>query len=349
MLAQSDFRSFSNQRVLLTGGSGHLGANLLRRLLADGWQVRALVQEGTNNRALDGLEIERVSGDVRDYETMVRATKDCAQVYHAAAKVSTRSPSAAEEHEIYQINTLGTRNLVQASLKTGVERFCLTGSFSGIGVDPQDPSKPVDESMPFYPFVEWLPYARTKCLAEHELLRGVAEGLDGVIAIATGIIGPNDFLPSRTGQTLIDYASNRLRGYIAGGSEFVSTDDIVEGHIRAMHLGRTGDRYLFSTSFLSIDQLLRSFEQASQKPRRARKIPAKLMLAAATLQSATYAKVFPDAPQRLTPGAIHILTMNRHASIDKARKELGYSPGNIHDAILDSYNFFVEQKMIPLS
>ena len=333
-------------KTLVTGGSGHFGANLVRRLIAEGHEVRALYQPGANNRGLEGLELELFGGDVRDAASMREACRGCGQVFHAAAKVSTRSPSPAQEREIYEINVLGTRNVVRASLAHGVDRLCLTGSFSGIGIDPDHPSAPVHEGMPFYPFMDWLPYARSKTLAEHELLKGVADGLDAVIAVSTGIIGPHDFLPSRTGKVLVDFANGKLRGYMPGGSEFVRAADLVEGHLLAMSRGKTGRRYLISTEFLTLDELLDRFAAlfGGRKPKL--RLPVPVMKAVSRVYAGTVRRVVPDAPQRLTPGAIEILAMHRHADISLARAELGFEPTSIREAAREAYEFFGEIGMI---
>ena len=333
-------------KTLVTGGSGHFGANLVRRLITEGHDVRALEQVGANNRGLDGLTLERFEGDVRDAARMREACRGCGQVFHAAAKVSTRAPTPSQEREIFAINVLGTRNLALASLEAGVDRFCLTGSFSGIGVDPEDPSRPVHEGMPFYPFMDWLPYARTKALAEHVVLEAVAEGLDAVIAVATGIIGPNDFLPSRTGKVLVDFARGDLRGYMPGGSEFVRAADLVEGHLLAMARGKKGRRYLLSTEFLTLDQLLDLFAEHVRRPKPALRIPVPAMKVAARAYASTVRRVLPEAPQRLTPGAIEILAMNRHADVTRARTELGYEPTSIREAVAEAYAFFCDVGMI---
>ncbi|PRQ02771.1 3 beta-hydroxysteroid dehydrogenase/Delta 5--_4-isomerase [Enhygromyxa salina] len=332
--------------TLVTGGSGHFGANLVRRLLAEGHEVRALIQPEANNRALDGLELERFAGDVRDPLRMREACGGCGQVFHAAAKVSTRAPTPAQEREIWEINVLGTRNVVRACLDEGVDRMCLTGSFSGIGIDPETPSRPVHEGMPFYPFMDWLPYARSKTLAEHEVLKGVAEGLEAVIAISTGIIGPHDFLPSRTGKVLIDFASGKLRGYMPGGSEFVRAADLVEGHLLAMAKGKPGRRYLLSTEFLTLDGLLDVFAELVGRAKPRLRVPVPLMKTLSRAYASTVRRVVPDAPQRLTPGAIEILAMNRHADISLAREELGFEPTSIREAAREAHEFFRDQGML---
>lgn len=333
-------------KILVTGGSGHVGANLVRRLLDDGHDVRCLVQPGTNNAALEGLEIERVVGDIRKAEDAKRAVEGCQRVFHVAAKVSTMTPSPAEEREIWDINVLGTRNIMRSALACGVERAVLTGSFSSVGFDPDDPSKPSNEAMPFYPFVPWLPYARSKVLAELETLRCVVDGLDAVIATSTGVIGPHDHLPSRLGGVFCDYVNGKLRAYIPGGIEFVSAHDLVEGHLLAMERGRTGHKYTFSTEFMTLEQLLALFGEVAGVHRKLVKLPARLMAGLARPYYQVAKRYFPDMPQRLTPGAVAILEMHRHADLSKAREELGFQPGSLRQAVSDAYEFFVTHEMM---
>ena len=198
--------------VLVTGGSGHLGANLVRRLLDDGQAVRVLMRPESDNRGLDGLSVERAPGDLRDLPAVRAAVAGCTQVYHCAAKVST---ARRGEREIFACNVIGTRHVLQAARESGVSRVVVSGSFSAVG---HDPARPSDETVPFYPFGPVLPYSWSKMLVEHECLKAGAEGLDVVVAISCAIIGPNDFKPSRMGRTLVDFAGGRLRAYVPGGS-----------------------------------------------------------------------------------------------------------------------------------
>lgn len=344
----SEARVFGNSKVFLTGASGHLGANLVRRLLAEGDDVRVLVEPGSraNNAGITDLDVECIEGDLRNPELLIRAMAGCARVYHVAAKVATKTASAEEEREIYEINTLGTQNIVEACLANRVERLCLTGSFSGVGFDRDDPSRPSDETMPFYPFIEWLPYARSKSLAEHEVLRGVARGLDAVIAISTGIVGPNDFLPSRTGQTFLDMLRGKLPAYVPGGTEFVTTDDIVEGHVRAMHRGRCGERYIISTGYRSLDDMVDLFHEVSGAPKPRFRLSPRMMSICARIYEKTVCVAVPNAPVRFTPGVLHILGMHRRADITRARRELGFQPGDIRQAVIDLHEFFCRENMI---
>jgi nucleoside-diphosphate-sugar epimerase len=325
-------------KILVTGGSGHLGANLLRRLLADGkHEIRALARTGSNNRALDGLDLERVAGDLRDLDAMRRATRGVERIYHCAAQISTVEGS---EQELFDCNVVGTKNLLQAARESGVKRVVVTGSFSAVG--HRHDGVPSDERVPFNPFDKVLPYEKSKQAVELECLRAVVDGLDVVIATSCAILGPADFKPSRMGALLRDFANGRMRAYIPGGFEFVSARDIVEGHRLAMERGRTGHKYIISSGFHTIDQLMEMYERVTGRGRPIR-LPAELMAVVAEATQWVGSTFFPSRPQRLTPGAVRILRMQRHADTSKAQRELGFEPTPLEDAIAEAYQFFVER------
>jgi hydroxymethylglutaryl-CoA reductase/dihydroflavonol-4-reductase len=337
----------SSGKVFVTGGSGHVGANLVRRLLADGEDLRCLVEPGGDRRPFEGLDLELVEGDIRDYDAMKRAITGCTRVFHVAAKVSILSPSANEYKHIFGINVLGTRNVMRASLETGVARAVLTGSFSAVGYDPDDPSKPSTDDMPHWPYDSAvLPYARSKALAEHEMLKVVADGLDAVIATSCSCIGPWDWIPSRMGRTMCDYTRGKVRAYVPGGFEFVAGRDIAEGHVLAMERGRRGHKYVFASAFHTLSDLIEMWKATVGTRSKPMRIPAGLMSAVSSVYSGALSRFFPNVPQRLTPGSIRILTMQRHADTSKAKDELGWQPTSIADAVREAYEFFAAQGMV---
>jgi nucleoside-diphosphate-sugar epimerase len=324
-------------RVLVTGGSGHLGANLVRRLLDEGQQVRALERHGGAGDALAGLDVEVVAGDLRDAAAVRAAVRGCRRVYHCAAKVSS---AEGQHREIYGSNVLGTRHLLRAALDEGVERVVVTGSFSAVG---HDPSRPSDETVPVDPFGHLLPYQRSKVAVEHECLKAVVDGLDVVIATSCAILGPHDYKPSRMGQLLLDFARGRLRAYVPGGFEFVATRDIVQGHRLAMDKGRAGQKYIFSTAFKTVDELMTIYEGVTGRRRPRLRLPGPLMSRLAEMVNFVVMRVAPDVEPRFTPGAVRILRMHRRADIAKARTELGYQPTSIEEAVREAYEDFVRR------
>lgn len=324
-------------RVLVTGGSGHLGANLVRRLLDEGQQVRVLERAGGGGEALAGLDVEVAGGDLRDAAAVRGAVRGCRRVYHCAAKVSS---AEGQQREIYASNVLGTRHLLRAALAEGVERVVVTGSFSAVG---HDPARPSDESVPVDPFARLLPYQRSKVAVEHECLKAVVEGLDVVIATSCAILGPHDYKPSRMGQLMLDFARGRLRAYVPGGFEFVAARDIVQGHRLAMDKGRTGHKYIFSTAFKTVDELMAVYEDVTGRRRPRLRLPGPVMTGLAAALNFFVMRFAPDVEPRFTPGAVRILRMHRRADITKARTELGYQPSSVEEAVREAYEDFVRR------
>jgi nucleoside-diphosphate-sugar epimerase len=334
-------------KILVTGAAGHLGANLVRRLLDDGKDVRVLLRWGSNNQAMEGLDVERVYGDLRDYRSVVEAVRGCVTSYHTAALVSTLQGNRAHQREVWDHNVIGTKNLLRAAREEGLARVVVTGSFSATGYDLDEPSKPAAEERPFYPFSTHLPYARCKMQVEHESLKALADGLDVVICVSTAILGPHDYKPSRMGRTLMDYTRGKLRAYIPGGFPFVAAQDIVDGHVRAMERGRKGQKYIIATKFLTLDDIMEIFEEVTGHPRPRVRLPAGAMKALAHVSSFVLTNFFPSVPQRFTPDAVRILMLRRHADTSKAQQELGFRPSDIGAAVRAAYDDFARRGLVP--
>src|SRR5205823_8858262 len=140
--------------------------------------------------------------------------------------------------------------------------------------------QPSDETVPFNPFDKAMPYEKSKAGVEHECLKAVVEGQDVVVATSCAILGPNDFKPSRMGAVLRDFANGKLRAYIPGGFEFVAARDICAGHVLAMDKGRTGHKYIISSGFHTMDQIMGIMERVTGRKRPVR-LPAAVMAASA--------------------------------------------------------------------
>lgn len=330
-------------KVLVTGATGHLGANLVRRLLADGEDIRVLVRQDRNGEALEGLEVEQFEADLRNADAIQQAMSGCSRVYHCAALVSTIHGNAAHKREVYETNVTGTRNILNSAMRHNVDKVVVSGSLSATGYEPGRPS---DESMPFYPFDRHLPYGFTKHLTEHECLKYHAEGLNVVVATSCAIIGPHDYVPSRIGRVLVDFAHRKLRAFIPGGFEFVASKDIAEGHVLAMQAGRSGQKYIFSTAYSSVDDLMQLFSEVTGQPRPAIRMPVPVMAAIAEVADKTWFRLFPNKPRRFTPAAVRLLDMRRQAGHEKAARELGYQPGTLRDAVRDAYEDFIRRGII---
>ena len=335
-------------KVLVTGATGHLGANLVRRLLQDGRDVRVLVRPGSDPGGVQGLAVERATGDLRDEAALVAATRGCESVFHCAALVSTIQGTPAHKREIYESNVIGTKNLLAAAARAEVARVVVSGSFSAVGFDPERPSEPSNEASSFYPFARHLPYAHTKVLVEHECWKAALRGLDVLVCTSTAILGPNDYRPSRMGQVLLKFANKKLHAYVSGGFEFVAARDIVEGHVLAMKRGRTGERYIVSSRFVTMDEIMDQFQALTGRPK-PRRLPSSIVYGVARAGNAVLTRFFPKVEQLMTPDAILLLRTRRHADTTKARRELGFQPTALEDALRLAYEDFGRRGLIPTS
>jgi nucleoside-diphosphate-sugar epimerase len=328
--------------ILVTGANGFVGTNLVRRLLQDGHDVRVLIRQKTKNVALEGLAVDRAYGDLLDLPSVMSAVRGCERIYHCAALVSIGRPRM---RELYENNVTATRHLLQAAKEAGVSRVVATGSVEALTFDPP---KPIDEGAGLYPFDKPMPYALAKAFAEHECLKAVVEGLDVVIVVPTGIIGPNDFKPSPMGKVLIDFAHRKVPAYIPGGSDFSAMKDIVEGHILAMEKGRAGHRYILSTEFLTMDRVMSLFADVTGVPAPRLKLPPGMMMGVAEVVSFFANRFLPGKEIPLTPDAVRIVRMQRRVDCSKAKNELRFQPTSIHQAIQEAYDCFVRRGVIKL-
>jgi dihydroflavonol-4-reductase len=321
--------------VAVTGASGHLGANLIRALLDDGHTVTALVRDDV--RALEGLPVRRIQGDLFDPAALRRAFDGSEVCFHAAGMIAiTRDPTG----EVTRVNQQGPRAIVDACLETGVRRLVHVSSIHALSSHPAGASTnetrgPVDGDPK--PSV----YGCSKALGEREILEGVARGLDAVIVNPTAIIGPYDWKPSRMGRFILAIARGRMPALVEGGFNFVGAGDVAQGAIAAAKLGRKGERYLLSGSWRSVADLARQVARASgTKPPRI-VVPAAIARIGAPIVEALAR--WTGASPLYTREAIRHLCDHREVDRGKAERELLYAPRPLEEAIAQTVAWFRNQ------
>ncbi len=141
------------------------------------------------------------------------------------------------------------------------------------------------------------------------------------------------------GRTLCDYTNRKLRAYVDGGFEFVAARDIVEGHLLCMHKERSGEKYIFSSEYKTVSEILDLFEEVSGVPRPRRRIPPLMMLVFIGSGELLPEPVPPGLSPAFHAGAIRLLQKRRHADIGKAKRELGYRPTGIRAAVHEAHAF----------
>jgi dihydroflavonol-4-reductase len=317
--------------VIVTGASGHLGANLVRALLAQGRTVRALIHH--ERRGIGGLDVEVVQGDVRDLDSLRRAFAGVEVVYHAAARIAVSADPLVEA-----INVGGTRNVVEACLRADVRRLIHLSSIHALQQEPLD--QPLDEDRPLVDPARAAPYDRSKAAAEGEVRAGIAQGLDAVILNPTAMIGPHDAYPSHVGQALISLCGGRMPALVAGGFDWVDVRDVAQGALRAEERADTGARYLLSGRWASVRELAGIVAELSGV--RAPWFVCPTWLARAVAPLAVAWARLKDGRPLFTPFSVRTLRSNRQISHARAARDLGYAPRPLDETLADTLHWFCE-------
>src|SRR6202140_4789612 len=238
-------------KTLAPGATGFLGSHVARALAGRGESVRVLVRPSSDLRALEGLDADRLTGDLRDRASLDRALEGVQRVFHVAAdyRLWARDP-----REIHESNVNGTQNLLEAARRAGVEKFVHTSTVATIAV-PREGALPNEET---HSSVKEMigHYKRSKFLAEQLTLRAAAAGLPVVIVNPTTPVGPGDWKPTPTGKMIVDFLNGRMPGYVDTGLNFVPVEDCAHGHLLAAERGRIGERYILGGCNLSLKQML---------------------------------------------------------------------------------------------
>src|ERR1700719_2846119 len=236
--------------TLVTGASGFLGSHVARQLVARGEEVRVLMRASSTNRAGGDLSLEYVTGELRAPASLDRALAGVKCVFHVAADYRLW---AKKSRDIYDSNVGGTKNLLEAAKRAGVERFIYTSTVATIAVDRSElPNESTDaklEEMVGH-------YKRSKWLAEREVLNAAKGGLPVVIAMPTTPVGPGDWKPTPTGKIILDFLNGKMPGYVETGLNFVGAEECAAGHLLAAVKGKVGERYLLGSENLTLKAVL---------------------------------------------------------------------------------------------
>lgn len=319
-------------KALVTGASGFIGSNVVKALLDNGFQVRALVRENSTFTKEYGGELAR--GDVRDMESVRRAVRGCDVVFHVAALYTFwhRDPKV-----IYDINVQGTRNVLEASLEAVVQRVVYTSTVSTIAPPgPRQVSNEDDDAKP-----EHLvgPYKRSKYQAEQEAMKLYENGLPLVVVNPTAPVGRGDVKPTPTGKMVLDFVRSRTPAYMETGLNIVDVEDVAQGHILAMQKGRSGQRYILGNQNMSLKEIFNVLAQVTGKRPPALKIPYWLALAAGYLDEVVEGKMLRKEP-RIPLEGVKIARHPMYVDCRKATTELSLPQTPAEEALAKAVKWF---------
>lgn len=322
---------------LVTGATGHIGNVLVRKLLERGKRVRALIWCGEDTSSLDGLDVERIEGDVLDPASLRLALRGVETVYHLAGIISILP---GRQPFVWRVNVEGTRNLLEAARREGIRRLLYTSSIHAIRRAP--PGVVIDESLGFDPDTPYGEYDRSKAAASLEVQRAAQTELDAVIVCPTGVIGPYDFRGSEMGEVIRRAAEARPIFYVEGAYDFVDVRDVAEGMIAAAEKGRRGESYILGGQKYSVSSLLEAVRQVTGRAFARIKIPFSIAKLVARFMPWYYRRT--GVRPIFTPYSLEVLRSNANISHCKAERELGFQPRPLIETIADTVRWFVESR-----
>ncbi len=327
--------------VLVTGSTGFIGAALCRALVVQGHTVRAFHRPTSNLRLLSDLPVEHAIGDLTQPETIRAAVQGMDIVYHAAAYLGGGGRDLAGR--MYTITVEGTRSVLRYAGEAGVRRVVLTSSVASLGVPERSPNgetltpAPVlDENHAWNYRPDYWPYGYAKYLAELEVQKAIAGGLDAVIVNPSIVFGAGDIY-RRDRSVIMTIARRKLGVLVEGGLNAVHIQDVVQGHLAALECGRRGERYILAGENLTIVELIRKIAAVVGAPAPSLVLPAGLVTRIVPV--IRLLQPFLDLP--VSANDLRLAGNYFYYDGRKAQVELGLPPPRpLEDAIREAFDWF---------
>lgn len=321
-------------RAFVTGGTGFIGANLIRHLLAQGYSVRALVRPQSCLDNLQALEIETVVGDLND-PGLADLMRGCRVLFHGAAHYSLWR---SEREALYRSNVLGTRNILAAARQAGIERTVYTSSVAAIGVPRSGNVADETHQSP----VEHLigDYKKSKYWAEQEAHQALQAGQDIVIVNPSTPIGPWDRKPTPTGDMILRFLRRQMPFYLDTGLNLIHVQDVAQGHRLALEQGRTGERYILGHQNLTLKAMLEQLATITGLPAPLGRLPLWVPLGIAWVDEVILAQL--GKSPSIPVAGVQMAQQQMFYNPLKAVQELGLPQTPIQTALQEAVDWFLK-------
>ncbi|MGE5725840.1 MAG: hopanoid-associated sugar epimerase [Acidobacteriota bacterium] len=321
-------------KVLVTGATGFVGSHVARFLAGQGAELRLLVRPTSLTANLEGIAAERVTGDLREAESLRKAMAGCEAVFHVAAdyRLWTREP-----HEMHRSNVEGTRNIIQLAQQSGVRRVIYTSSVATMGFTSN--GHLADENSPVGLGDMIGHYKRSKFQAEQIALEAGRSGADVVVVNPTTPVGERDIKPTPTGRIIVDFLKRKFPAYVDTGLNLVDVAEVARGHVAALEKGQRGERYILGGENLTLKQILDKLAAITGLASPRVKLPYAVALATGVLDTAVTGLLLRREP-RVTVDAVRMGRKKMFVSSAKAERELGWKIVPVEDALRRAVEWF---------
>ncbi|MDA7572272.1 NAD-dependent epimerase/dehydratase family protein [Acidimicrobiia bacterium] len=319
--------------ALITGGSGHVGANLVRELTAQDYKVRCIDFDG-DHRAFEGYDVELITGSVTDIDTLDKAFEGVDVVFHTAAIISLERKNKSL---IRSVNVEGTKNVCKMSLKHSIRKLIHFSSVDAFIREPledpllEDRSLVVDQNA--------VPYDLSKADAQRIVLEYCDKGLDASIIHPSGIFGPNDFKPSLFGQEFIKIANSKRPFSINVGYDYVDVRDLSKTAVNCISKGVSGQNYIVGGNYMDFVYMADVMSQELGR----KLIRGTLPFVSIYLSLPMYylLSFITKTPRAITLDSIHtIKVQNKNIPSQLSKDQLDHTPRPIEETITDTLKFF---------
>lgn len=321
-------------KAFVTGATGFVGSHVARLLREGGSDLRLLVRASSDTRLIDNLRAERVTGDLRQAESLRAALEGCECLFHVGAdyRLWARDP-----REIYDINVNGTRGLLRAAREAGVKRIVYTSSvatmhFNGSGM-------PTTEDAPVSAAEMIGDYKRSKYMAEQVVLEAARDGMNVVMVNPTAPMGEQDIKPTPTGRIVLDFVRGKFPAYVDTGLNVVDVVECARGHLVAYEKARPGERYILGGEDLTLKELLDRLSAITGIPSPRHKVPHGVALTFAYCDEFVNGRLRRREP-RATVDAVRMGKKKMFASSAKAERELGWKIVPVNNALRRAVDWF---------
>jgi dihydroflavonol-4-reductase len=328
-------------KAFITGATGFVGSHVARLLADQGADLRLLVRPSSRTENIDSLRADRVTGDLRDPQSLRSGMSGCDTVFHVAAdyRLWTRNPA-----EMYASNVDGTAAIINAALEAGVKRIVYTSSVATMGFG--NGHELTDESTPVSIADMIGHYKKSKFLAEQKVLQAACDGVNVVMVNPTTPIGEQDIKPTPTGRIIVDFLKRNFPAYVDTGLNLVDVHDVARGHAAAYERAVPGQRYILGGENLTLKQILDKLAEFTGLPSPTIKVPHTVAFIAAIFDTAFTGMLLGREP-RATIDAVRMGRKLMFASSAKAERELSWRAGPIDNALHRAAEWFIAKGYAP--
>jgi len=325
--------------ALITGGSGHVGANLVRELSSRGYQVRC-IDFDNDHRAFEGFDVELVKGNITDISTLDNAFRDVEVVFHTAAVISL---DRKDKDLIRSVNVGGTENVCEMSLRHGVKKLI---HFSSVDAFVREPLEdPLYENRSLVTDPNAVPYDLSKADAQRIVLEYCDKGLNASIIHPSGIFGPNDFKPSLFGQEFINIANGKRPYSINVGYDYVDVRDLCKTSVDCIDKGEIKQNYIVGGNYMDFVYMSEVMSEILNKKLIRSTLPFGFIYM--SLPGSYISSLIKKTPRAITMDSIHtIKVQNKNIPSSLSREKLNHNPRPVEETIQDTIEFFQKRGLI---